>query len=375
MKNEEYNVICGHISGPKFPYQIGLSYELLTARIKANKNEKFNLGLGCSGGNLVVHLINASGGNPQKLLYFSTFLESSLFLRKWIFPFIEIVPSVIGYIFYGSVYKEGHNGFEIFQEIYKNVEDDEQFEIWSGTYDVKNARAQFFCNKSENESDVNRFFFNKDQELFCSKQAIYCNNNKKKIYDSILASASIPLIMKTQFIDGVEYADGGIMYSSPLSVFVKEIFRIVSGKHEKTIIGEDIEESEENYSILLQNSFNSEKKLRLYYLMKSETAISQSTNVFSSFIKGSSILDCTSAINLLIMLCPEGIKTKKFNNINSSFLSNIILKYSSKKHYVMFLYPLGNLQLKLNNFKSKDVMKIIQDCRNNYGCQIWYSIS
>lgn len=378
-----YNVITAHISGPNFPYQIGLIHELTKANQlifeKTGIKENWDLGLGSSGGNLAIHILNASRSNNSKLKYFSSLINSTLFARRWIPFFLEIVPSILGYILYGTLYKEGYGGYETFCRIYKNTSRDEDIEIWTGTYDVDMKRAQFFCNKSRNDSRINQSFFDHEQELYASKSLIYCNGNLKMIYESALASASIPLMVPYAKINGVNYGDGGIMYASPLTVFYKEIYRIVSCEERKIYSNNDIEETEENKCIVISDeNYESQKNLRLYYIMRANSSAmkvskTSKVDVFISAINASSIQDKNSAINLLIMLSPEGIENERFMNINFEHLADIIQLYKRHKHYILCLYPHADSSLNLANFKGQDVLDMIDECCKGYGCEIWYS--
>ena len=271
-------------------------------------------------------------------------IKSTLFVRRWIPYFAEVVPSIIGYVFYGTFYKEGTGGFEVFERIHKNISSDEDFEIWTGAYDVDLKRAQFFCNKNMDDSKINQSFFDREQEFFASKSVIYCDGNRERIYEAALASASIPIMTPHTKINGVNYGDGGVMYASPLSVFYKEIFRIVSREEKKSLRRNEIEETEENKCLIFDDEVKIPKHLRLYYIMKSHSSENKNEKIkemhfFTSAINGSSIQDKNTAINLLMMLSPEGINVERFSNINSTILSELIERFSTRNHVVMFLYP------------------------------------
>lgn len=380
-----YNVITAHISGPNFPYQIALIHELVEAKKnlseKTKIKETWDLGLGSSGGNLALHILNASRSNNSKLKYFASLINSTLFARKWIPFFLEIVPSILGYLIYGTLYKEGYGGYDTFLRIYNNTSRDDDMEIWTGTYDVDTKRAQFFCNKNRNDSRINQSFLDHEQELYASKSLIYCNGNLRMIYESALASASIPLMVPYAKINGVNYGDGGIMYASPLTVFYKEIYRIITCEERKIDDSSDITETDENKCIIVSDETHKEmKNLRLYYVMRSNPSTMKASKLskvdfFVSAINASSIQDKNSAINLLTMLCPEGIENERFLNINSTHLTDILEVYSRHKHYVLCLYPHVCSSLNLSNFTGADVLNLMDDCCKGYGCEIWYSKS
>lgn len=76
---------------------------------------------------------------------------------------------------------------------------------------------------------------------------------KKTICDSIIASASIPFMVPASKINDDSYGDGGIMYASPLYVFFKEIYHIIT-RYKETLIKYkyyEIPETKDNTSLII----------------------------------------------------------------------------------------------------------------------------
>lgn len=374
-----YEVLCSPVSGSNFPCQIALIKELTIARQKIyGKTKKLNLGLGSSGGNLAIYLLNLAGEDTDKLVEFSRKINSKYFARSWYPKYLNFMPNITGYLFKGTIYKEGIDTYELYDNMYS----EEGFELWSGTYNMDESKAQFFCNKSRFESEINQVFFSQEQETYGLASFIYCNGNKKMICDSIIASASIPFIVPAAKINGVSYGDGGVMYASPLSVFYKEIYRIVNGNysHEVRSLYYDIPEIEDNKSFVL-SEYNEDqvKNLRLYYIMDSHPVNNDSStslyfNYLYSGLRASSLKDKSTAINLLNLLSPSGIETQKFLYLNNQALTDIIILYDKYKHYVLCLYPHTNSDISLSDFDGLDILRNIEITSRGYGCQIWYSV-
>ena len=57
----------------------------------------------------------------------------------------------------------------------------------------------------------------------------YLNGDLERTAIACMASASIPIVVSKQKLDGCKYADGGTMYASPTTVMASEIYRLVMG--------------------------------------------------------------------------------------------------------------------------------------------------
>lgn len=385
----EYEVISAAVSGKNFSSQIALVSELMKVREKKyNGVKKIDMGLGSSGGNLSIHLLNLSMESPSKLIEISAKLNSKYFARRWLDGVYQFIPHTLGYLYGGTMYKKGIPIYDLYKSEYK----EEGFEIWTGTYNIEDSKTQFFCNKSRSQSVINQVIYSESQELFGISPFIYCDNDVKMICDSIIASAAIPFIVPPTKINDVKYGDGGVMYASPLSVLSDEIYRLITGKN--SIISNskliEIPETDENSSIILEEFPQSdaklsengkflEKSLRLYYIMSEHPSLGKSkcetiTDYIYSGLYASSLKDKNSALNLLNMLSPEGVETHKFLSVDENILSTIFDIYSKYKHYVLCLYPHEDSDLNLTKFNGYDVLRNIEKTRKGYGCQIWHSV-
>lgn len=376
-----YQVFCAPVSGKYFPGQISMFLALENAKNDSPlQGSEVNMGLGSSGGNLAITLFNISGGNIDKIMEYSHSINSNFFARKWYpKPLTYFIPNSLGFMYGGSVYKKGIDCYSI----YKDHSNENLFEQWCGTYNIDRSIPQFFCNKSREESDINREFYSQNSENFGNSSFIYCNNDRKLFSKVISASASIPVLTQPEIIMGEKHSDGGVMYASPISVFYKEISNIIERKsveNTKTNTYFDIEDSDENSSFVIsEKNFGEKKHLRLFYVMGCNSEINDISenvleNCLNSWINSSSVKDELFAFTLLQLLSPEGTDSHKFLYANISSLTSILTFFERYDHYILYIYPHEKSNLCLNNFSGQDVIHNIIRLKNNFSCKIIHSL-
>lgn len=379
----DFFVYCFPVCGGSFPSLMALLQKVCDARIhktgkRGKKSYSPDLCLGSSGGNLVSYIGLASNWDSELIEKISFNLSSTMFVRRWINNHLLIFPEIFFALNNRSMFNEGTGGLEFFQQIL--TEDSIlSTEIWTGTYDSECKKSQFFCNKSKGDSYINFISFNEDQSLYLSKKLIFCDGDIRTIYNVTLASASIPLLVPPKKIFGSDYGDGGVMYASPLTVFGKEIARIVSGIEKHYNNGtHDIPNTDENEQIILSVDNNVKKNLRLFYFMRTRdfTPTEKSgllDNLLKSILDSSALKDRNKAIELLETLSPEGISTETYLEIKNDELSDILEEYSQYNHYVICLFPHLTPTISITDFTGENVVNIMEHVRENFGCQIWHS--
>jgi len=226
------DVYCLPISGGGFVAQLGLLCEIYEAKKIANGNIVFgsktycpDLVFAASGGNVASYIALAGNWSTDGIIRCSQQIDPHSFTRKWVPNELSIIPNIVVGIFKSSLYNKGYGAGYLFKKLFteKSIS---QTEIWTGTYNSDKKAAQFFCNKSQEESLVNESFFNEEQSMYDSLSLKFMNSNIELIAEVSIASASIPLIVPGQKIGNSMYADGGCSYSSPLSVFVMKFIEL-----------------------------------------------------------------------------------------------------------------------------------------------------
>lgn len=380
---KEFFVYCLPVCGGSFPCLLALLQKVCNARIHKNgkqgkKSYSPNICLGSSGGNLVSYIGMAANWDSEIIESISYKINSSMFVKQWISKNLLVIPELPFALNKGSVFDSGTGGLEFFQEI---ITSDSVIdtEIWTGAYDIDAKKAQFFCNKTKGDSYINHISFNDDQSLFLSKRLIFCDGDIETIYNATMASAAIPLLVPPVKILETNYGDGGVMYASPLSVFYKEIARIIQGidKHYDTN-NQDIINTEENQQIILSEDEAENKNLRLFYFMRTREFTdvdsgSFTSNTLKSVLDASALKDRNKSIELLELVSLKGISTEVFLEVVDDELVDIIDEFSKYKHYVICLFPHLTPSISISDFNGDDVIKIMEHVRENFGCQVWHS--
>jgi predicted acylesterase/phospholipase RssA len=391
MNKEDYYVYVLPISGGSIVAHMALLQEVYKARIIANngnKNGYFSYAphmvFGSSGGNVAAFIGQASDWKAEDIERNNMKLDSKLFMKNWIPDELSLIPNLPFALFKGSLYNKGDGACCLFEELFTS-EKIQRSEMWLGTYDIKNKKAQFFCNRSQATAEITESYFNEEQSLYHAMPLIYINGDLNKLGKVCIASATIPTTVPLQEIDGELYADGGVMYSSPLTVLRKEISRIISGQEKSPIIRSfQVEvDNQNNIEIIYSDQKKkNERNLRMFYFFphqpnglrfKNQNNDLAITSYLDSILNVSMMNDRNTAIELLNDLSPEGLETEIYNELNTEELANILKLFSNRKHYVICLYPHRNPSVPISNINGKSMINAMAYVRKHYGCQIWCS--
>jgi len=343
---EKIDIYVLPVSGGRFASQLGLLAELY----KSKKTKYYpDLVLASSGGNACAYLGLAADWSSKRIENLAYMLNSSMFISSWVPPPLnEMIPSWI-YVFKSSLYNHGSGILELFKNIFtpKTIS---RTEIWTGSYDLNSNKTQFFCNKKETLLDINSF--NQNAFLYGSMPLKTLDGDIEAIAKVCQASAAIPKVCPPVFIGDKKYCDGGISYSSPLSALSNEI-----------------------YSLIYENNLS----LRLTYFCPyhMDSNILRHEGIFihlSSFLYNDILQDRREAINLIYKLVPKNkVRYLSYHHCDSKLLSEVLSLVEDKKHYILVIYPHGNIYVNLRNFSGKDIINVMRKTRENYGIHLWYS--
>lgn len=338
------------VSGGRFTSQLALLSELYDANKLRNCKYKPDLVLSCSGGNVSAYLAMAAEWSSSGIRRLASKLQSDLFIKSWYPPPLRDIPDWIALPFKGSFFAASDKGSAFFKSLY-TADKIQDVEIWTGTYDSTERKAQFFCNREHSILDVPHF--NEQSFLYGSLPVIHLNGDIDSIATVCTASAAIPSLVPNQQLEGHEYSDGGVMYASPLVPLSTELYRLVN--------------SGRRLRLTYFCSYHMDDSLPRYGIIK--TAISQ-------YLHAGMLEDRAAAVSLLYRISSnesDSIIYSNYHTMNTRRLSNLLAHLQvASIHYVIILYPHGSPKVKLRDFDGSHVLDKMHESLKNYGAYAWY---
>ena len=221
------------VSGGWFPMQLMLLGQVYQARLlnaggRFKSAQEYTPDICCaaSGGNIATYIAMAGDWSDAGISRVSSNIHSEMFCRNWWPGYMTFLPTWVLGIFAGALFRTGYGANMLLDKIF-TPSTIQKTEIWTGTFNQSTRTCELFCNKKPGETYVWPLTYNRF--LYRSMPLNFLRGNMMEIGKAIMASASIPFIFNSQTIGNHEYADGGIMYASPLTPLQDEICRIVTG--------------------------------------------------------------------------------------------------------------------------------------------------
>lgn len=390
-KDKDKYIYVMPVAGGAIVNHMAFLAEVYDARVQVNNGKRQgyfsyapHIVLGSSAGNVAAFMGQASDWQTENMERNVKLMNSSLFMTKWVPKSLSLIPDIPFALMKGSLYNKGCGAKEMFDTLFTS-EKIQRSEMWLGTYDIESKKAQFFCNRSQATAEISDSFFNEEQPLYNAMPLIFTDGDVEMLCNVSLASATIPATVPPQEINGHFYADGGVMYASPLSVLHKEIARIITGK-ERVPISRSFNVEKDtinNIEITYQSEHViEEKNLRMFYFFPYQPngLIYDSDNkdlgirsYLDSILNVAMIQDRNTAIELLNFISPEGLETETYMKMNTNELTKILKFLNKRKHYVICLFPHLNPSIPISHINGTAMLNAMNHTRHNYGCQIWYS--
>lgn len=386
MIDEDLVIYSLPVSGSLFVVQIGLLGILHDAK-KKNRNGKFksykdytpDICLAGSGGNICAYIALAANYSPEGMMRIALTLNSDIFIKSWFPDYMSFLPTAILGIFNGSLYRPGHGAGCTFNR-YFSTKTIQSVEIWTGTYNVTTNRAEFFCNKSQENALIQQSFFESDQDIYDVMRLRYLSDEPdiiNKLAKVAIASASIPYVVKPIEIDGQIYADAGIMYSSTSLPLSNEIYRLVKGhKYESEYCMDG------DGKVSKETDIIKPRRLRHFYFSPYDT-YSKEMVIASRTLHGpiaqilhtNLLQDKASAISNLQRI--YGIESSQlihehYIDADKDTLCTVLKKLEKYEHYFCDLYPKGIIKVPLCGFTKSHIEEKINAVTDNFAIQIWY---
>lgn len=388
MSDKPLKVYCLPVSGGALVAQLALLKELLSSE----QNLSPDLVLASSGGNVSAYIAMAANWNPTAIDRISSQIESQMLVMNWWPKHLDFLPTALIGVFSGSIYRQGYGVSKLYENLFscKSILDTE---IWTGTYHKNNNREKFFCNKAEGTTLIKRESFEQDRILYNCEPLTYAEGNIDLLAKVSIASASIPVLVSEQNINGVEYADGGTMHASPLTVISSEIIKIINGntteevKISKLTPEEDIVFEEK---INIQDMFitkTDKRRLQLTYFScydidgtinsneGKNTVMADVGESFTSLIESLSVIDRAKSIELIKTIANISntkLEYEHHPNLTTKELNNITKRIKTYSHYVLNLFPHGTPSINMLSFTSEDIARKMEEVSKAYGCHVWY---
>ncbi len=331
-------------SGSCFPAQLALINELsLIGSLP-------DIILATSGGNASAYLTIAADWSLSNIERIVKTIHPNIFANEW----SDIIPTISMAFFKCTMYNKGVGVKDLYKAQFTK-ESITRVEIWTGTMNRDANKAQFFCNRSCPKSIIKPTGRMSDGCL----PLIYLDGNIDDIAIISHASASIPTVVPEIQFKGINYSDGGVFYSSPLSGL--------------------------RYSLLdlaLQNS-----SFHIDYISSFDMSANGSSEVYSNIldnfnkvrheiVKSLSIQDRDVGIQMLETLigCVGGeCKIEKLDiQGNLKILYAIECARKTIPCSVLELYPHEEHSIDLTYVLPSPIMEIIVNVKKNYNIRFWY---
>ncbi len=332
-------------SGSSFPAQLALVNELALLGIIPN------IILATSGGNASAYLTVAADWSLSNVERIVNTIKPNIFTNEW----SNIIPTISMAFFKGTMYNKGIGVKALFEEQF-TTESITRVEIWTGTMNRDANKAQFFCNRKCSKSIIQPTGRMSDGCL----PLIYLDGNIEDIAIVTHASASIPTIVPEVKFRDINYADGGVFYSSPLSGLRYSLLDLAlqnsDGFHIDYISSFDMSSngSNDTYNNILDN-FN---------------------KVRHEIVKSLSIQDRDVGIQMLETLigCVGGeCKIEKIElQCNLSVLASIECARKNLKCSLLELYPPDEHSIDLTCVLPSEIMDVVSAVKKNYKLRFWY---
>lgn len=339
------------VSGNFFPCQLGLLTQLIDAEYNPN------LIMGTSGGAVSAVLSLGADWSATGIRRLVRKLQSSLFLRSWWPKPLSILPSWGLGFFRGSVYNSGE-GLDEFFETYFSVDAITQKEVWIGVTNKTKENAQFFCNLSQEKSQIDTSCFESHHKIgqtpLCSSLH-FLDGDLKGIQEATIASASIPTVVPPQNIGEDSYVDGGVFFASPMTPMRDSLEALEDdgGLHITYVNTYDIEEQKIMSSV------------DFYPGIFHTGAMTFATMVYSILSQ--------DRLNGLKMLDPDIGKLHRIPLKGSkTTLEQIFAFREGCQRSFLELYTKSLDKIDLTDFEPEDILRIMDTVNEEYYCRFWW---
>lgn len=321
------------VSGGGFVAQLGIMYHLLNA-----KNIEPDLVLGSSGGNVTSYLSLLSGWKASKILKNCHLINSNLFVEPWTPSFF---PTWLLFPFTKSIFKMGDGLINLFKNVF-TTKSITNTEIWTGTYNETDQKAEFFCNLSEEDAKLKS---NDIDIIYDSAPLNYANGDIEYISKYTYGSAAIPYLTPGIEIDGEKFIDGGVSYASPIIPLSSKIKEYIK---------------------------KSKSKIQIHYFCSYDMNEMFSDDIYSKsvglLIHSSIIKDRAFTLSFLQNFGDCDHNPKIYNEVDPATIKKVI-EENEKNNYLMIFSPFGSPSISITKFTGIELQKKIKEIK--FSIYLW----
>jgi hypothetical protein len=334
------------VSGALFSVQLGLMIEAS----KSIPSPSFMVG--SSGGCVASYVYLASDGNEEGIERICRKINSSLLTTTWFPNYLNFLPSWIVGAFKGSIYKKGTGTIPLMTSIF-SIYNITRIEILTGTTERCSGKCQIFSNIKEEKSVLNNVPF--DHVINNCLPVIYNDGDITEIAKTCAASASVPIVVPDEDINGKYYIDGGTTYSSPLTPLAETL---------------DYIGTKQNLHLVYFNCTDIESSLSdgQYY-----NIVQNTDSTLSRVIKSLSVQDRLRGVEYVKkVVYRDGYKLLYFEGkCEETTLAQVYNCQKLCERSFLELYSTCTFNIDMTNFKSSEILRAIKTVRSNYSFRFW----
>jgi predicted acylesterase/phospholipase RssA len=387
-RNEILEIYAGSVSGGGFPAQIQeiIYYTEQKQKAFSDKTTEISqwylpdLCMGTSGGNVALYIAISGNFTEGGIKRVVNALSANMFSMTWFPQPMDFVPTWVLGVFEGAVYRPGY-GAKTLLKAFNNSENIQTIEMWNSTYNKTTKKTALFCNKSDKDTFISKFTYSPFD--FKTMPLKYLDGDIGKISETVIASASVPILFKPVNIDGDLHADGGITYPSPLSPLQEEIYKCIKDITQPSPYETALSNPPIPTPTPAEEASLSEKRnrniLHITYFSPYDTDGSYDDatstlgtgSIFSAITDASAVKDRYTALNLLERVKNDGQNVEVITSQNNSNLSELLRTYSDT-HYFCEIYVRNNNWIDLNKFTPEDILNKMNEAKSQIEFRFFY---
>ena len=362
MQEEFAPILVASISGGLFPYQMESVRELCKYGLRPR------MGLGSSGGNIIIWLAMAGRWTPAGIERVVRELNPSYFIQPWYPIMYSVLPTkvsnVMSGLFNGSVYESSPNAIKIF-ETYFAPNEICSMEMWMAAVNEVTSSAGLFCNRSIETAEIKGKHFNK--RIFKCEPLKYLNGNIQEICKASIASSSIPVVVEAEEIGGQKYIDSGAKFASPLTPLQNEI-RAIGKKsggrlHLIYLTGYDLEADLPSHKLV---SAMDRGDVAIEHIVRGFTLNDRATCL-------EIIRDVGSMCDAAPYTCANEATMIYFVDISSAAIPEVYKRLHKTRTCLLELYPKCREILDYTNFNGQMVLDMMDRAHNQMAGHLWWT--
>ena len=332
------------ISGGGFVTQLAILQHLCASHFIPD------ITLASSGGNVAAYVAAAANWKWPGIERIARGLTQSLFVSPM--HTISAFSIIMGY-FAGSLYRQGKGIHEFLRTCF-TPETIARYEIWTGVYNKNLKKARLVCNKDATASLLRAEYI--DHDLTQSIPTIFAGGDIEMISKAGIASASIPVLVPPEVIEGQQYIDGGIGAASPLTILHEPILQYV-------------QEQDCSMHIIYVNSIN---LATLNVDHPCHNVFDTWRQVTDDLIRSQTVIDRWAAYNLLRHKVGSDNMRKHEFMCNYANLERLRSVTDRVRYFLLEIFPETYISITLTAFTGDDVIAGIRKAYPQCYCCLWW---